>query len=190
MKLLGFLVSGLLSGMSFAHNADYISQTDEFGKVIYEKVVVRFEVLHPDVGLPGSYFIGIEGDHGNYYVHNKNGWGLFQGGIPDSYLDSPALSDNLSVVLFETPPSGQVSGQTICDRLREETGSSQVSIWIGYGALQPEAADRVNRYHSIANQRLDPNHVRHVYIFNDATTGSKGANVLSFNCPPIGPSTN
>lgn len=185
LVLLSLAASLVLSFSALAHSGDYVIHRDPDGVVLYEKITIQFDLAGEDIGRPGAYFIGLEGDHGNYYVQTPQGWEKFQGGIPNSYLDVPSLSGTLSLVLFETgkvTPAG--SNQTICDTLRNQTGSDKVNIWLGYGVLLPEHEERIATMHKINNPRMTPDHLRRFYVFETAGTDNRTSKVLSLDCTP------
>lgn len=183
LSLLALLIALLIPHFALAHSGDYVIQRDPDGLILYEKITIQFDLAGADVGLPGSYYIGLEGDRGNYYVQTSQGWEKFNGGIPSSYRDASGLSGTLSLVLFETGKTAVNGGvQTVCDTLRGQTGSDKINIWIGYGVLLPEHEQRIAGFHKIANPRMDPDHLRRFYVYESATAENRTAKVLSLDC--------
>lgn len=184
LNRLGFLLALLLPLVAHAaHIAEYVVQRDGDGNIVHEKVTARYEVALQDVGRPGAYYLVIEGDRSDYYTQTPYGWEAYLGGIPEPFLEVPALTDGFTLVVFETGQMLQQYGQKICD-IMNQNQLRRPRLWIGYGALQDDKAERIERLHSIANPRLPPEHLRRFYIYEDGRAGEKYNQVLMFDCAP------
>lgn len=194
-RLFFVLLCMVISVTAHAHRGEYIVEHGPEGEIIYEKVTVTFDVLPSDVGLRGDFYIVLEDEgSGNYYVNVQKEWvALERLSTVVSFEEADPLPSSLSAVLWETytknHPQFAINMQlpeqrgTLCSKLNEH-GITRPNFWIGYGALQPDKAERVDNYHRHANRRIDPNHIRRTYIFNDGLRNEKYEKVLSINCAP------
>jgi hypothetical protein len=133
-----------------------------------------------DAGRPGAFGVGAQLSggkllNGNLFVWTESGgWAAPAGGIEapaDGYYD--ALPARRTYIVWRGAPG------SMCNL----SGGQDITVWAGHGILTEQAEHLVETLHAIHNPRIDPDHIRAVYIQMDATRGEgKAGPVYSFQC--------
>ncbi len=141
-----------------------------------DRVDVHIAPDPSDAGKPGAYFIGADVDGESYAIYTATGWKVFDGGL----YEAVAITDSM--------PGGTQSfnvldgSQTICQVASQLGVTSNVTIWGGYGVLQPDKEAMVQNFHAHKNPRIPPDHIRSVYTINDMSLGKKYTSVHTESC--------
>lgn len=178
--LLKKMIAGLvaLAAATSASAGAFATKQDQFdgdGVLISQTVTVYLSPSPNDAGRPGAYFIGVRTRGREIAQFTQGNWEPWRGGLY-------ATAD-----IFEALPPGDRSyvvldRQLICNL----TGNGKVELWAGYGTLTPENEATVEKYHALANPRIPPDHIRHMYVQQDMTKYTKYWNVLNYDCSTSG----
>ncbi len=176
--------TAMMAGTGTAFAGGYVSATvtpiwDHSTDPSYhvgDRVDVHIAPDPSDAGKPGAYFIGADVDGQSYAIYTPSGWRFFDGGLYEA------------IEITGSMPSGARSfnvldgSQTICQVASQLGINSSVTIWGGYGVLQPDKEAMVHNFHAQKNPRIPPDHIRSVYTMNDMSLGKKYANIHTESC--------
>lgn len=150
------------------------------GCSIVSTVTVQINVPPGDAGKPGAFFIGARATSGtpgnitriNYdtqglWLFTPGGWIAFNGGTytPVEYFD--ALPSGKAYVV--------VNQQDLCQFVQ----NTNMELWAGYGALQPDKQQAIQTFYSVKTPRIPPEHLRSVFVYNDMKDAKKYWNVMN-----------
>lgn len=170
-------------GQATATRSDSCTQESDSGcGTPFLTLTVNFTVPGPHAGRPGAFFIGarstsgpagdtrnINNDTSGLWIFTPRGWEAFAGGRYEPIEGFSALPARRSYVVLNQVDLCQLMGPV------------NVELWAGYGVLQPDKAEAVAMFHSVANPRVPPDHIRSVYVYNDMKDNQRYWNVLSTN---------
>lgn len=175
-----------LSLSANAHDGLYSNEstTDYDGNNVLtgETVEVVFDVLPPDVGRFGAFYVALRVGSGQVYHVTRNGLSGTSNAY-DYFEQTASLPAQKRSVVFQW--SGIVPGgnSSICSMLASR-GERGAELWVGYGAVQEDIVAAMARPDGVPHPEEVNDHFRLVSSFGDGGTNQKYANVLTLSCFP------
>jgi len=145
--------------------------------------VVFFDAAFYASGVRPQGFPFTDKSNYQYGMTGAIGGGLMWTGQPAAQNSSDYQSTDYSrfpgVLINARIPNYENS--SLCGAL-EQKGYGSGTIYAAYGALQPEAEERIEQFHAAKNPKLTPEHLRNVYIELDGRQGHKYSAVINLQC--------
>lgn len=158
----------------------------------WQFIQVQVTVAAADRGRAGLMYIGaFDKDMDGAVLREDGQWEPYRGGIHDPTAAFERLPGQMSFTIFDTRGAGGFTpwqpvsrGQppmTICTVI-ESFGKLEMELGGGYGAIQEDAQQSIERIENVPGQRLDTDHLRVAYAYNDGMANRKYGSVFNFAC--------